>query len=452
MRRLLSELQTIDLVLILLLIGTGAVVSDFRRQNPGPSRWLRPDQSDHLGAEYNTIAHSIRDGRGFADVFHRRAGPTAWMPPALVYLTAGIYWATGDEAVLVIEIVFATQMLVVAVAAGAVIAVGRSVGQAGWGYASVSVAIVACFFDLFQITHDTWWVTLGLMGLWAGSIWLWDRQTAITKNAAATWGFFGGIAALSSPVLGFGFAVMTTLGFGPWQLIRSRQWLTAWLIAGAVSAAVVTPWMIRNRLMLGRWIPVKSNAVYEIWQSQVLDDDGVLDVASAWQHPWVSNGVQRSEYAEVGEIEFIERRWPPTRDSILAEPVEFLQRVINRWAAACLIYQPLNPADESMTWPIAFRRLFHPIPFVAWVWLVVTGRWRSNAVVTVTVILAAVYLAPYIAISYYDRYAAPAWFLKAMLVTLAVANSRSAEAVDPVPTKSHGSKDVNDLGPSEGAS
>src|SRR5690348_4535505 len=35
----------------------------------------------HLGGEYFNIAQAIVDGRGFADPFGERTGPTAWMPP-----------------------------------------------------------------------------------------------------------------------------------------------------------------------------------------------------------------------------------------------------------------------------------------------------------------------------------------------------------------------------------
>jgi hypothetical protein len=59
---------------------------------------------------------------------------------------------------------------------------------------------------------------------------------------------------------------------------------------------VVLPWTIRNLVVMGGWMPIKSNGMFELWQSQCLDDDGLLDWQTTAQHPWPSNGKLREGY------------------------------------------------------------------------------------------------------------------------------------------------------------
>src|SRR5262245_29513481 len=63
------------------------------RYFPPFRRNVNMNRSRHLGAEYVNIARSLRAGRGFADPFARPTGPTAWMPPALPAVLAGLLWA-----------------------------------------------------------------------------------------------------------------------------------------------------------------------------------------------------------------------------------------------------------------------------------------------------------------------------------------------------------------------
>src|SRR5437016_3151310 len=47
----------------------------------------------HLGAEYFNIAKSMVAGEGFSNPFPGKTGPTAWMPPVLPTILAGLIWA-----------------------------------------------------------------------------------------------------------------------------------------------------------------------------------------------------------------------------------------------------------------------------------------------------------------------------------------------------------------------
>src|SRR2546423_266859 len=72
----------------------------FAVTNPAHYRWIPPfapgvnaNGNRQLGGENYQIARSIVAGKGYANPFREATGPTAWMPPVLPTLLAGLLWA-----------------------------------------------------------------------------------------------------------------------------------------------------------------------------------------------------------------------------------------------------------------------------------------------------------------------------------------------------------------------
>ncbi len=413
--------RLLDLFLVWQIISGFVLTADWRREHPGYSTWIRSDLSDQIGAEYDTIARAIRVGRGFSDPFREPTGPTAWMPPVLVYVTAGLYWLTEDDRSTVIAIIVILNAIVMGLTGYIVVSEARRLRMIWLGCVILVLGMCADFFELYQRTHDTWLVLLLLNLTWIGLTWyghIW-RSTA----SLVAWGVLGGVCALSSPIAGWTWAMATTVS---WLQGTPSTWLREPLTtigrnrrlwtAALVSVVVVTPWTIRNRVVLGKWMPIKSNGVYELWQSQVLDDDGVLDRTSAFQHPWGSPNEQRAEYVEQGEIEFVQKRWQPTWESMCDSPIGVLQRISNRWFAACVYYQPLIPEDERLVWPMRYKRLVFPLPML---FALIILLWRPRPLdlaIRNTFVIGGCYLLPYVLVSYYDRYAAPLITAKSLVL------------------------------------
>lgn len=152
----------------------------------------------------------------------------------------------------------------------------------------------------------------------------------------------------------------------------------------------------------------------------MLDDDGVLDSISAFQHPWGSRSEQRIRYLEVGELEFIAERRPAVVQSIRDDPAELVKRIANRWIAATLYYQPLVAADEQMTGRMQWLRPYFPIPFIGLLIVLFLRPRPLDPRIRYAIVIGVIYLAPYVLISYYDRYAAPAFVFKAIVVLYAL--------------------------------
>ena len=146
---LLNRLRRSDWLLLTIMIGTLMLIVDsssVRRVAP----WLGRDGRAHLGAEYDAIAQAIRSGRGFADPFREPTGVTAWMPPTLPLLLAGLYWLCGDNREHVVTIIVLAQAVVVWLTCALVVAEARRKRLAATGYVVVTVGLLTGFNELFQ--------------------------------------------------------------------------------------------------------------------------------------------------------------------------------------------------------------------------------------------------------------------------------------------------------------
>ncbi|HXR39845.1 MAG TPA: hypothetical protein VN776_12155, partial [Terracidiphilus sp.] len=242
---------------------------------------INANENDQLGAEYFNIARSLFRGQGFSNPFGEQTGPTAWMPPVLPAILAGVLWACDGDKHTVMAVVIFFQ---VAVLSGTGLLVWALAGQksrlAGAVAATAYFVGLLCHFRLcFQFTHDSWLVLLALDLLLAGLCW---GRLLRSLRAAAGWGVFGGLCALASPALGLTWGMLSLAAGG-----RRGAWRP--LAAATLAAGLtLTPWTARNYAVFGRLIPVKSNLAYELYQSQCLQADGVLQGDTFRQHPYTA--------------------------------------------------------------------------------------------------------------------------------------------------------------------
>ncbi len=425
-----STIQLVDFVFVVNCVLLGMLFVELRSSTTWLNGVLLPSMNDHLGAEYDCIARALRAGRGFADPFQVESGPTAWMPPVLPCVLAGLYWITGDNRSQVVEIVLVLKGLVLISSGMILVSEGRRLRMMVAAYVIFPVALAANFFWFFQVTHDEWWLLLVVNALWIGFFQLWkprltglptrSKRMSWSVEPAILWGSLGGIAALSSPILGAVWAMITS--GAACSAIRNGTWcLRPWFVAAVVSIAVVTPWTIRNRIVMGAWLPIKSNGAFELWQSQCLGTDGVVDVDVTMRHPYPSDGAARRRYLEIGEIAFVSEKWPQIAAVFSADPGRYPQRMANRAVAALLRYHPYSEAIDARQWPSGISKWTHTMPLLAVVVLLFTQRGIGNDPKhRLAIAIFVLVLLPYIAVSYYDRYAAPLLTVKCLLVLYAI--------------------------------
>jgi hypothetical protein len=369
--------------------------------------------SANLNSEYFHIARALVAGRGFADPFGVPTGPTAWMPPLLPGLQAAVLWISdGDRSavirllvVLHTAVLIGTGLLVIGLAfqtSGRFGAVGAAVAFA--------VGLVCNFRSCFQLACDAWIHMLFLDLLIAGLYWM--RPLGHWRRTIG-WGLLGGLCAMANPIIGFTWGIVTVL-LG----LHGRAWRRLG-VAVFVAALAVAPWTIRNGRVFGRFIPVKSNLAYELFQAQCLQAPGVLKAGQS--HPYFATSQERQEYRRLGEPDYMARKWQQFADAVGADPVDYLNRVASRFLCATVWYESSAPAqDRRRPWLAWLNRCMHPVPFLALVALLffaTQSRLRPIEWVVIGVYLCC--LLPYIAVSYYDRYALPLLGVKALLVVWA---------------------------------
>jgi hypothetical protein len=274
--------------------------------------------------------------------------------------------------------------------------------------------VVCDFRQWFQFTHDAWLVLLALDLLLAGLCWL---RPLNCWSMSVGWGVFGGLCALVNPLVALAWGVFT-LVIGR----RERRWSRLG-VALAAAAITLMPWTVRNYLVFGRVIPVKPNLAYELYQSQCLQVDGLLQRSTFGHHPNSTSAPrERREYTELGETAYLDHKREQFWEAVRADPSNFIERVSDRFLGATLWYVSMERTEQAQRpWVHRLSRITHPLPFLALLILVGTAFWkRLRWAQWCAIGIYGVYLSPYIAASYYERYAAPLLAVKVLLVLWAV--------------------------------
>jgi hypothetical protein len=380
---------------------------------PPFKRNANANSNRHLGAEYVNIATALYKGEGFANPFVRKTGPTAWMPPVLPFILAGLLWVCDGDRDSVMAIVIFLQVLVLIGTGVLILTLVRQTSRRAGPFLALAAFVIwmVCDFHMwFQMTHDAWIVLLMLDLLLMGLCWGRPLRRWFT---ASGWGVFGGLCMLTTPIAAFVWGGMT-LAVG----IRERAWRRLG-VAGLAAVVTLLPWTVRNYLVFGRVIPVKSNLAYELYQSQCLQPDGLLQSATfANHHPYGGH----QEYDTIGETAFLDRKREQFIEAVWTNPTDFLDRTADRFLGTTLWYIPTDRNGEAKRpWVLGLTRLAFPVPFLGMLVLLGTSfrerlHWAQCCAIGVYVL----YLLPYIGASYYERYGVPLLGVKVLLVIWAV--------------------------------
>ena len=278
--------------------------------------WLDPFLLDHWA--FGLIARSIVSGHGFGNVFAPHTGATAVLPPVYSYLLAGIFKIFGVEtkaavlAALSLNSIFSALTCIPVFILASRAFSERVAKWAGWGWA----------FSPYGIYYGADWawstclVTLELCCLF---YWAWRLEESSRTRDWLLFGFLGGFAALTEPVV---LAVVPLLAL--WTIYRraqlDRRW-TAPLVVGAIGAiAIISPWIVRNHEVFHRFIPVRSGYGLELY----IGNNGY---STRWVnsslHP-NHNDAELDEFERVGEMAYMDHKKQQAQAYIRAHPVWFV--------------------------------------------------------------------------------------------------------------------------------
>jgi hypothetical protein len=251
------------------------------------------------------------------------------------------------------------------------------------------------------------------------------------KRAAPRWrdwllfGLLWGVIALTNP------SVLTILPFMAIWIVWPLQNSPGRKIAGVALCAVVvagcmSPWIVRNYRVFGRFIPVRSNFGAEFRMGNAPEADGLW---LSWEHP-SQDPIEFAKYQRLGEIAYAHQRGQEAVQFIAAHKAWFVVLCLKRF----MWYWVGTPKTAKIAALAPIRNLlFAASTFIAFGGLVLLFR-RRNYARWLFLIVMVVYPAIYYVTFPHPRYRAPIEPIMAVLGVYFIAEALRKEPDAPPPT------------------
>ena len=315
--------------LALRLVVMGFVYTD--RLDPARDHWT-------FGWETGRVARSIASGQGFSSPYPEPTGPTTLLPPAYIYLVAGvfrlfgIYTPASAVAMLTLNNLFSSlTCLPVFFIARRVFGLHAAV-FAGWIWAFFPYAVALPNAKIWETTLTTLVFSLVVLA----TLYL-ERSTSL--SAWLGYGALWGIAALTNP------AVLSTLPFlGAWawlRLWRRGENCTGLAVAAAlVFLVAIAPWIWRCSQVYGRFVAFRGDVGMEVLVGNS-DDTSSPENGSVLPG---ENSAELEKMRRLGEPAYMAEKQREAWETIARRPLRFagltLRRIVNTWT--CLWDFPPN--------------------------------------------------------------------------------------------------------------
>ncbi len=276
--------------------------------------------------EHGEIARNLVAGHGFSVRFLGATGPTSQQAPLYPALLAALYAMRGVDSP---SALWTMQML--QAASGALVVLATAwLGWLVWPQQKAlgwcAAALVAVYPpQIYQATHIqvAVWSSLALTAALACAYRAGASAAQAAYRPALVAGLAGGAAVLVEPIHVLAWPVLALVSTGVIEGGRAalgRQWHrgAAWCLAALVTVA---PWLVRNAVVHGEFVFVKSSFGYAFWQGNNTHSWGTDKVPHpgvaliAKQHP----GTWAAQHRALGEA----RRETWYIDDVVLQPADY---------------------------------------------------------------------------------------------------------------------------------
>lgn len=368
---------------------------------------LSTAHTERLTYEHGEIAENLLAGKGFTTTFLGVEGKTSQQAPFYPLLLALAYSCFGSDSS---SALLAVQLLQCVAGTGLVLAVvwltwsvAADRPLVGW-LAGIAAAVYPT--HVYMVTHlqVALWAALVLTLLLAVVV---SPRWQATKRGAVLAGCLSGLLLLIEPILVLALPVSALVMWlgrsddGNYRTRITRRAAARVAVFAATTLLVILPWLVRNRLVHGEWVFIKSSFGYAFWQgnnSISWGTDKVPKPSAEWLrngHDGTLSGMDRALWEARHENLYIDdillkptgyREFAgltePQRSRLLGQKAwQFVRRHPARYAGLCL--QRLKYFllfDETN--PKAANRLYR-LATVVWLVTAVVGllashrRWRQ---------------------------------------------------------------------------
>ncbi len=281
---------------------------------------------DHFqfGWEMGRLARSIATGQGFSSPTDLPSGPSAWAPPLYPYILAGvfrlfgIYSALSGWMILAFNSVFGALTCLTLYRIGQRL-YGESVARAtAWTWALFPYAIYWPVRVVWETSLSTFLLSLGL---------LWTLEMGEATPPRRRWILYGvlwGVIILTNTAL---LAVLPlSLLWLLYRLPEPARQIRGMILCGAVAALVVSPWLVRNYEVFGKFVFVRDNLALEM---HMANNDRFTGLWTRNEHPG-NDPVAMRRFQEVGELGFMEEKQQEFRRFVREHPLDFAKFTVER--------------------------------------------------------------------------------------------------------------------------
>jgi 4-amino-4-deoxy-L-arabinose transferase-like glycosyltransferase len=309
------------------------------------------------------VARSIVLGRGFSSPYESNTGPTAWEPPLYPYLMAGVFRLFGIYSqasawvLLIINSFFATLTSIPIYRIAQKTFDERIARWSAFGWAlnpymwywsihwlwdtTFTPFLLACIFLLA--------LELAQIGMTHFSPQLRESGTQRRFSDWQLWFLFGvlyGIGALANPTM---LAFLPFCGLWIWaqRYRRNLPSLGGVMISSLVFFAVISPWVIRNYEVFGRFVFLRDDFGLQFRLGNWQGADGML---MAYLQPNL-NRLELEKFQNMGELAYAESCKREAFDWVKENPGRFAVISLKRF----FYYWNGVPRPTSSTFPVDFR-------------------------------------------------------------------------------------------------
>lgn len=368
---------------------------------------------DHFnfGWEMGRIARSIVQGRGFSSPTALDTGPTAWAAPIYPYVIAGafkifgVYTRSAAFAMLAFNSFFASLTCWTLFRIGSRI-YNESVGRASaWTWAVFPYVVYWPVRIIWEVSFSTFLLSLAL--------WLTIRiADSVRRFDWVIYGLLWGVILLTNTTL-----VILLPFFLAWLLFQhpiSVQKGFAMLASLVIMLLCVTPWIVRNYEVFGRFVLIRDNLPLELHESNNPASGGLWTRA---EHPG-NDPASMHRFQELGELHFMDEKKQQFHEFIGEHPGEFarftLERVWYFWAAP-----PQTVILGGYDLWVARHVEYLLEALFAFAGLLLTWR-RRNAYTWLLASFLVIYPIPYYLVNPFQRYKHPIETVMLLLIVYAL--------------------------------
>lgn len=323
----------------LAVIAAAALWNNLPRLSPGMFDWAEP----------GNVAAALVQGRGFSDPFDGGTGATAWVSPLPAWIEAAAFLAFG------VKTAGAAKAMLVLVVAGLAAAnaflLRALLPYGAWmGGAASAAFLAACALipgGPLAVLSEAWLdVLLSTVLLWAilGTL---RALGPLCRRALVAVAFL-------APLENAGLAVAVGLSVLvlAWRSRRDSSIRGVCVASAAAAALAVAGWAARNTVVLGRFIPLKSNSWFELHLANVDSADGLPRMETVLRSLPYFDFAQFKRYSDLGEVRYVDTFRAPSLQALRADPLHFAGNVLRRAGAAFVFCRREGGGQAT---PFAFK-------------------------------------------------------------------------------------------------